>query len=201
MHRGTPYIYQGEELGMTNFPFNDISEFRDIETLNHHAVVRENGGDLKAAIEGFKFFGRDNARTPMQWDASENAGFSKGSTWIATNPNHTEINAAAQLTDGNSVFAHYKHLIDLRHSDPVVAYGDFEMLDQENPHIYTIVRRYGSAGLIMYANLSDDCHGVSVPLEILNLQPRLISQNLADAAALAENIELRPWEAVVYRWA
>lgn len=200
MHRGTPYIYQGEELGMTNYPFKDISEFRDLETLNHHASVKASGGDTNQALAGYQFFGRDNARTPVQWDTTAQAGFSNAEPWIAVNPNYLEINAASQVKDPNSVWAHYKHLVELRHNDPVVALGEFEMLDKQDPHIYTIVRRLGSEGLIMFANLSDDCHFVSVPDEIVAKQPTLISQNLADAAAFAESMELRPWEAVVYRW-
>jgi oligo-1,6-glucosidase len=200
MHRGTPYIYQGEELGMTNYPFKDISEFEDLETINHFETVTASGGDTEAALAGYRFFGRDNARTPVQWDASQHAGFTNGTPWLAVNPNFTEINAASQIKDEDSVFNHYKHLIALRHSDEVVALGDFEMLDLEDPNIYTIVRRHNDSGLIMLANLSDDCNMVNVPVEILNKQPMLISQNLQDAAGLAESMELRPWEAVVYRW-
>ena len=128
LHRGTPYVYQGEELGMTNAPFDRIDAFRDIESLNHYAEVVEAGADPDAVLATLRKMSRDNARTPMQWDASEHAGFTSGEPWIPVNPNHAEINADAAVADLDSVFHHYRRLIELRHTEPVVAHGDFTML-------------------------------------------------------------------------
>ena len=115
LHRGTPYVYQGEELGMTNVPFDSIDAFRDIESLNHYAEAVAEGDDPEAVLASMRPMSRDNARTPMQWDGSEHAGFTTGEPWIAVNPNHTEINAAAAIADPDSVFHHYRKLIELRH--------------------------------------------------------------------------------------
>ena len=128
LHRGTPYVYQGEELGMTNAPWSGIEEFRDIETLNHYAEAVAHGADPDAVLAVLRPRSRDNARTPMQWDASPNAGFTSGTPWLPVNPNHTEINAEAARADPDSVFHHYRRLIELRRTEPVVAFGDFTML-------------------------------------------------------------------------
>ena len=119
LHRGTPYIYQGEELGMTNVPFDDISALRDIESLNHYAAaVNLLGHDPAAVLDALRAMGRDNARTPMQWSAEPGAGFTAGTPWIGVNPNHETVNAAAQVDDPGSIFAHYRRLIALRHPTP-----------------------------------------------------------------------------------
>ena len=115
LHRGTPYVYQGEELGMTNVAFASIEEFRDIEALNHFHAAVARGEDPAAVLAGMGHH-RDNARTPMQWDDSPHAGFTTGTPWIAVNPNHTTINAAAARADDRSVFHHYRRLIELRHT-------------------------------------------------------------------------------------
>lgn len=107
LHRGTPYVYQGEELGMTNALFTSIGDFRDIESLNHYAEAVDGGADPARVLAGLRAMGRDNARTPMQWDASPHAGFTSGTPWIPVNPNHTEVNAAAAYDDPASVFHHY----------------------------------------------------------------------------------------------
>ena len=116
LHRGTPYVYQGEELGMTNAPFASIDDFRDIESLNHYAEAIARGAIPEHVLASMRPMSRDNARTPMQWDASEQAGFTTGTPWIAVNPNHAEINAQAARADPDSVFHHYRRLIELRHT-------------------------------------------------------------------------------------
>ena len=128
LHRGTPYVYQGEELGMTNAPFNTIEDFRDIESLNHYAEAVADGAAPDDVLLSLRKMGRDNARTPMQWDAGPHAGFTTGEPWLGVNPNHVEINAEAARADPDSVFHHYRQLIELRHALPVVAHGDFTML-------------------------------------------------------------------------
>jgi oligo-1,6-glucosidase len=156
LQRGTPYVYQGEELGMTNMPFEHIDDFRDIESLNHYAEAIAAGDDPEDVLAALRVKGRDNARTPMQWDGSPNAGFTTGEPWIGVNPNHTEINAEAQVDDPDSVFNHYRRLIELRRELPVIADGDFTPLAEDHPQIYAYVRRLGDDELRVVANLSSE---------------------------------------------
>jgi oligo-1,6-glucosidase len=154
MHRGTPYVYQGEELGMTNAPFASIDDFRDIESLNHYAEAIEHGASPEEVLATMRPMSRDNARTPMQWDASEQAGFTSGTPWIAVNPNHAEINARAARADPDSVFHHYRRLIELRHTEPVVAHGDFTMLLGDDERVYAFTRRLDDVELLVLGNFS-----------------------------------------------
>ena len=156
LHRGTPYVYQGEELGMTNARFDRIEAFRDIESLNHHAEAVARGDAEDAVLAGLRTMGRDNARTPMQWDASEHAGFTSGEPWIPVNPNFTEINAEAAVADPDSVFHHYRRLIELRHDEPVVAHGDFTMLLPDDERVYAFTRRLGDVELLVLGNFTGD---------------------------------------------
>ncbi|MDQ4044568.1 MAG: alpha-glucosidase, partial [Chloroflexota bacterium] len=137
MHRGTPYIYQGEEIGMTNHPFHSLEDFQDISSVNYHAAAKALGAPEDAILAALSIGSRDNARGPMQWDDSEQAGFTTGTPWFPVNPNHTEINVEAARQDEDSVFHHYRRLIALRHELPVVALGDFDMLLPEDTKIYT----------------------------------------------------------------
>ena len=154
LHRGTPYIYQGEELGMTNAPFAGIEDFRDIESLNHYAEAVAAGDPPEHVLAALRAMSRDNARTPMQWDDSEHAGFTTGTPWMPVNPNHTEINAARALADDDSVFHHYRRLIELRHAEPVVAHGDFTMLLADHEQVYAFIRRHGATELLVLGNFS-----------------------------------------------
>jgi len=197
-HRGTPYVYQGEELGMTNFPFTDINQFQDLETLNHYREVVAHGGDTAAAMNGFRKFGRDNARTPMQWDGSVDAGFSKGTPWLAVNPNHEHINAAQQVGDPRSVFHYYRRLIALRKTDRVMAFGDFEMLLPSDSQVYAFTRTLGDEGLLVLANWSNEA--IERTLEFARADMVTVMHNYEDAPAFDSALSLRPWEVVVYRW-
>jgi oligo-1,6-glucosidase len=156
LHRGTPYVYQGEELGMTNAPFASIDDFRDIESRNHYAEALEHGATPEQVLATMRPMSRDNARTPMQWDATEHAGFTTGTPWIAVNPNHVEINARAARADPGSVFHHYRRLIELRHTEPVVALGDFTMLLPEDERVYAFTRRLDDVELLVLGNFSGD---------------------------------------------
>src|SRR4051794_25236118 len=124
LHRGTPYVYQGEEIGMANYPFAGVGDFRDVESVNHYADAVAAGEPVEAVLASLRAMSRDNARTPVQWDASPSAGFTTGTPWLPVNPDHVEWNAAAQRNDPHSVLAHYRRLIALRHDEPVVALGD-----------------------------------------------------------------------------
>lgn len=155
MMKGTPYIYQGEELGMTNAPFRDLSEYRDLDSINAFYQYTENG--LVQPDEMMRYLremSRDHARTPMQWDDSANAGFTAGTPWIAVNPNYTQINAKAELEDDNSVFRYYQKLIRLRHTVPVIVYGVFRSLMEESESIYAYERLLDDQKLVVACNFT-----------------------------------------------
>ena len=128
LHRGTPYVYQGQEIGMANYPFATLDDFPDLESLNHYVHAVSAGEDPAHVLAALRKMSRDNARTPVQWDASPSAGFTTGTPWLPVNPDHGEWNAAAPAGRPESVLAHYRRLIALRHDEPVVALGDFAML-------------------------------------------------------------------------
>ena len=165
MMRGTPYVYQGEEIGMTNFPFESFEQFRDVESLNWIAEARAVGTDDATILDALRARSRDNARTPMQWDATTNGGFTNGEPWIAINPNHRQVNASLAVADPDSVFHHYRRLISLRHELPVVVDGDFRLLMPDDPAIFIFVRSLGAERLLVVANLSDDPRAFDVPPE------------------------------------
>jgi oligo-1,6-glucosidase len=196
LHRGTPYVYQGEELGMTNAPFATVHDFRDIESLNHYVEAVDAGAEPAAVLEALRTKSRDNARTPMQWDASEHAGFTTGTPWLAVNPNHAEVNAEAALADPDSVLAHYRRLIELRHSEPAVAHGDFTMLLARDEQIYAFARRLEAVELLVVANFSGERQEAAVPDATAWAGAELVLGNVADAA---HDLVLEPWEARVYR--
>ncbi|GAA2117619.1 oligo-1,6-glucosidase [Kitasatospora saccharophila] len=204
LHRGTPYVYQGEELGMTNAPFAAIDDFRDIESLNHYAHAVAAGADAEQVLAGLRAIGRDNARTPMQWDATAHAGFTTGTPWIGVNPNHARLNAAAQLADQDSVFHHYRRLIELRHTEPAVVHGDFALLLPEDEHLYAFTRRHRGTELLVLANLSGDVRHAALPdADGWHRAERLVTNYPLPGAylthTLGEPLTLRPWESLVLR--
>ena len=152
--KGTPFLYQGEEIGMTNCPFSDIGELRDVESLNllHQA---EESGRMDWAWQGIRSKGRDNARTPMQWDASPNGGFTDGTPWIMVNPNAREINVAAAIRDPDSVLHYYRALLALRRERDVLRYGDFSLLLQEHPQVFAYARTFEGQQIRIYCNFTD----------------------------------------------
>ena len=199
LHRGTPYVYQGEELGMTNMPFAGIADFRDIESVNHYADAVARGEAPEHVLAGLRAMSRDNARTPMQWDGSAHAGFTTGTPWIGVNPNHVEINAASQVDDPGSVFSHYRRLIALRHTEPAVAHGDFTMLLPDDDAVYAFTRRLGAVELLVLGNFS----GAPVHADVDGWAgAEVVLGNYADAAhpcGKGDPGALRPWEATVHR--
>ena len=203
LHRGTPYVYQGDELGMRNAPFATIADYRDIQALNAHAEAARRGDvDLVALVAALGRMSRDNARTPMQWDASPGAGFTTGDPWIAINPDHVDVNAAAQVGDPDSVFEHHRRLIELRHTDPVVTDGNFELLVPEHPTVWAFLRRGQDAGLLVAANLSADTVEVDLPLDPEWATAVPLLTNLAEQAPQPPtDLTLQPWESVVWRHA
>jgi oligo-1,6-glucosidase len=196
LHRGTPYVYQGEELGMTNAPLERIDDFRDIESLNHYAETIADGAEPEAVLAAMRPMSRDNARTPMQWDGSEHAGFTTGTPWLAVNPNHTAINAEAALADPDSVLHHYRRLIALRHEVPAVALGDFTMLLPEDPQVYAFTRRLDGVELLVVVNVSGEPGTPEIPDAAAWEDAEVLLTNVADGAP---GFVLVPWEARVYR--
>jgi oligo-1,6-glucosidase len=202
LHRGTPYVYQGEELGMTNAPFASIDDYRDVQSLNHYAEAVSTGADPETALAMLRVSSRDNARTPMQWDDTENAGFTTGTPWIAVNPNYKEINARAEIADEDSVFHHYRRLIELRHTEPAVVHGDFHMLLADHNQVYAFTRRYSSTELLVLANFSGEPVTVEIPDAYRWKGTELVLANYpVDTAEDIQRFALRPWEARVYRMA
>ena len=157
MQKGTPYIYQGEEFGMTNMHFESIDDCRDIEEINAYQqyVTDHKLVDAETMLRCFDTIARDNARTPVQWDASANAGFTTGTPWIKVNPNYTEINAEAALADPNSVFYYYQKLISLRHTTPIIVYGTFRPLLPDSEVLYAYEREMDGKILTVAANWTD----------------------------------------------
>ncbi len=198
LHRGTPYVYQGEELGMTNAGFTSFDDYRDIESLRHVADARAAGHSTDDdLLAGLAAMGRDNARTPMQWDDSPHAGFTTGTPWLPVNPNHAQINAAQQRADETSVFHHYRRLVALRHDEPVVALGDFTMLLPDHEHVYAFTRTLGDDTLLVLGSFSGDEQRVDVDGAAGSA---LVLGNYPDATAPADGtVVLRPWEALVLR--
>ena len=195
MMRGTPYVYQGEELGMTNCPFNTLDNFRDLESINAFHELTEQGKmteeDMMAAI-GYK--GRDNARTPMQWDDSVYAGFSTANPWIMVNPNYTKINAKDQINREDSVFKYYQKLIKLRHESELIVYGTYDLILDDDKDIYAYIRTLGDEKLIVYCNFSENTREVELPEEFTN--GKVLISNYIDAK-VNHKITLRPYEAIV----
>ena len=199
LHRGTPYVYQGEELGMTNAPFVEIGDFRDIESLNHYAEAVAAGADPEQVLAVLRIKTRDHARTPVQWDASEHAGFTSGTPWIAVNPNYREINAATERADPDSVFHHYRRLIELRHTEPAVSRGDFTMLLPDDPAVYAFTRRYGSVELLVVCNVSSEPTAVEIPDADAWADAEVLLHTPHDPGAQPTRRRLNPWEALVLR--
>ncbi|MET0933538.1 MAG: alpha-glucosidase [Mycetocola sp.] len=194
LHRGTPYIYQGEEIGMTTVRFESIEHYRDIESLNHYReAVEEFDQSPSSVLAGVHARGRDNARTPMQWDETEHAGFTTGTPWIAVNPNYPEVNAEADRASGTSVFDFYGKLITLRHENDTVALGTFELLEPSHPTLYAFTRTRGSEVLAVVANVSDEPYEGAFPVDVGAAE--LVLGNYPVEA----DTPLRPWEARLYR--
>ena len=191
--KGTPYIYQGEEIGMTNAPVTDISQVADIESINLYHERLAQGYSKEAILESINRKGRDNARTPMQWDDSENAGFTTGTPWLAVNPNYREINVAQALADENSLFYTYQKLIQLRKDHPLVVWGDFELLDTA-PELFAYVRRYEGQTWLVVGNFSNENLALDLPgYQVVEM---LIHNYPGEIGELTKR-QLAPWEAMV----
>ena len=192
--RGTPYVYQGEELGMTNAGFTRLDQYRDVESLNHFQILRDKGLSEESAYNILKIHSRDNSRTPMQWTAGENGGFTTGTPWINVNPNTSRINAASQVEDPDSIFAYYKALIRLRKEYDVFAYGDFAPVDQKHPSVLAYRREYKGQSLLCVNNFYRAGCRWHCPMSLEGY--RVLLSNYGDSAPSAD-WELRPYESVL----
>ena len=196
--KGTPYIYQGEEIGMTNICFDDIKKYRDIETINYYNEKIKNE-DEKSLIERIKITSRDNARTPMQWDNNLNGGFSKATPWIDVNPNYKQINVKESLEDSNSIFNYYKELIKLRHNNDTIVYGDVKLIYPENESIFAYTRNLDDEQLMVVLNFYENEIDFKIPDNIDINKLEIILSNYKDKIIKNETINLRPYEAIVYK--
>ena len=197
MMKGTPYIYQGEELGMTNVNFPSIDEIRDIESINAYHEMSENGIYTKEEMLDFiRYKGRDNARTPMQWDSSSYAGFSTSEPWIMVNPNYTEINAKEQMSRENSVFHYYKKLIQLRKEHKIIVYGTYELLLPEHEQLFVYKRKLEGQQLLCVCNFSKEQLTYELPQEFVGSE--ILIHNYDTVEVQKEKMSVRPYETVVF---
>jgi oligo-1,6-glucosidase len=195
MMRGTPYVYQGEELGMTNVGWSQIESYQDIETLNYYSESISGGASDGEVMAGIGPVSRDNARTPMQWVDAQHAGFTTGTPWLSVNPNYPEVNAEAAVADPGSVFHHYRRLVELRHTHRVVVDGDFSLLLPDHEQVFAYTRTLGDETLLVLANVSSEPVTVSLPGLGKVLSGRLLLGTHDDGEpADGESVTLAPWE-------
>ncbi|MDZ5710829.1 glycoside hydrolase family 13 protein [Jeotgalibacillus haloalkalitolerans] len=201
---GMPYIYQGEEIGMTGVRFDSIEDYNDIAMKNKYKEEVEKGRDPEEVFEDLLLLSRDNSRTPMQWNDKENAGFTKGKPWIRVNPNYQEINVEQALADQSSVFYTYQNLIELRKEHPVMVYGDYEDLSKGKEPLYMYKRVYKNTSWLIALNHSDQSLSLESPKAYAGEATRLVIGNYkVDAAArsvMPETLDLKPYEARVYEF-
>lgn len=191
--RGTPYYYNGDELGMTNAGFDKIEDYKDVATLNEYRRLKNTGGDLSKYMKTISFSSRDNGRTPFQWDASRQAGFTTGAPWIKVNPNHTSINAAAEENDPNSCLQFFRRLVALRKENVVLVYGKYSLLDKGNPNIYAYTRELDGKKILVLLNFTNRVSTVNIPIDLT--KANLILDNYPPGPMTPA---LRPYEAAIY---
>ena len=195
LQQGTPFIYQGQEIGMTNYPFESIESFNDVAVKTEYQIVKKEGGDVNQLLDKYKMENRDNARTPMQWNNSINGGFTTGKPWFHVNPNYTEINVKQQLNDKFSILSYYKALIQLKKSDLIYTYGKFSMVDAENEQIFAYTRSFKNNTVLIVANLTNEVSELNLPfeLDISSVDIKLHNYHLNDI-----NLDhIKPYEAFV----
>jgi len=193
--KGTPFVYQGEEIGMTNMPFTSIDQYRDIETLNMHRLQMEAGLSPEEFIRGANESARDNARTPMQWSAAPHGGFSSGTPWIEVNPNYVNINAEMAMINDASIWNHYRKLIALRKAHPVVVYGDYQPWLEQHPDVYVYTRTLDEVRLIVVANFRPSEIRLTMPKELIASGDCLI-WNYEPIVSIGGELVFRPYEAI-----
>ncbi|HDR7765396.1 MULTISPECIES: alpha,alpha-phosphotrehalase [Bacillus cereus group] len=202
MLQGTPYIYQGEEIGMTNPNFESIEQYRDVESLNIYDIKLEEGLSKEEIIGILKQKSRDNSRTPMQWNEEMNSGFTTSTPWISVAENFKEINVEKALEDKESVFYHYKELIELRKTYDVITEGEYAILDENDPKIWAYTRTTESEVLLVINNFYGEEITYSVPayVQLDGMQQEVLLSNYKDSSKDITNLDLRPYESIVYRY-
>jgi oligo-1,6-glucosidase len=196
---GTPFIYQGEELGMANPGFDSAEDYRDIETLNMiRDSMKDSDRSLQSVMDAAKRISRDNSRTPMQWTDEKNAGFTTGEPWIRPNPDYTEVNAQAQVNDPASVLSYYKKMIALRRKYKAIVYGTFKALEAGDGDMFAYTREYEGEKLFILLNLSGRAVNFTLPEEIRLASCELLTSNYEGTAVKVPN-QMRPYEAMVFK--
>ena len=193
--RGTPYIYQGEEIGMTNAYFEDISQYRDVESINYYNILSGKGIAKEEILNILQERSRDNSRTPMQWDSGENAGFSSGTPWLAVNPNHNRINVQSVMQQPDSIFAWYKQLIQLRKQSDTVALGSYKPLLEENNSVFVFCREYNESRMLVIANFTADHVQVLLPEEETHAMQCIMSNYYTRSCS--RQMSLKPYETII----
>ncbi|AAO07222.1 alpha-glucosidase [Vibrio vulnificus] len=197
--KGTPYIYQGEEIGMTNVAFESLEQYKDIETLNFYKVKTESGVSHQHMMDAIHENSRDNARTPMQWSASQNGGFSQAKPWIEVNPNYPEINVEQALADSDSIFYHYQKLIELRKQHPAIVYGDFTPLFAEHDSVFAYVRSHQDEQLLVINNFSDQDISLALPDNLQNKEVNCLIYNYDSLCMLGVTLSLKPYQCYAFK--
>lgn len=192
LQQGTPFIYQGQEIGMTNYPFESIETFNDVAVRNEYQIVKEQGGDVDQLLNKYRMENRDNSRTPMQWNNSTNGGFTEGKPWFPVNPNYKDINVAHQLEDEHSVLNFYKKLIQLKKSHDIYMYGQFDLIDAENENVFAYTRQLEGKTVVVAGNLTDKQSSLTLPFDIEEDAIKLHNYN-----SQLDATSLKPFEAFV----
>ncbi|WP_018921466.1 alpha,alpha-phosphotrehalase [Salsuginibacillus kocurii] len=202
MMQGTPYIYQGEEFGMTDPKFEALDQYRDVETLNYYELMKKEGKPHDEIMEIIQAKSRDNSRTPVQWDETEQAGFSTGTPWIDVASNYKEINAAEAVADEESIFHHYRKLIELRKEYDIITYGDYELLFPEDRNVFSYIRTFEQEQLLVVSNFYGAETTFELPEEYQhapNKHVAVLLSNYKDSTTdLSSPLTLRPYESIIY---
>jgi oligo-1,6-glucosidase len=195
--RATPIFYYGDELGMTNIRFEKIEDYKDIETVNMYKYIKSQGGDLERFLKDAQITGRDNGRTPFQWDASPNAGFTAGKPWLKINDNYKLVNAAAQNKDERSVLQYFRQLVLLRKHKPVLIYGAYELLDASHPQVYTYTRTLDEEKLLVVLNFSKEEVLYTLPF-VLDTGTEPLVNNMLSFRLENDTVTLSPYQALIF---
>lgn len=200
MMQGTPYVYQGEEIGMTNPKFSTIDDYRDVESLNIYQIKREQGMPEKEILEILKSKSRDNSRTPVQWNDNENAGFTTGVPWINAAENYREVNVENALEDQNSVFYHYQQLIKLRKEYPIITSGEYQLILEEDRNIFAYLRNGENEKLLVINNFYEKEVHFALPkeIELADFNREILLSNYPDSSENSEEMTLRPYESIIF---
>jgi oligo-1,6-glucosidase len=193
--RATPYIYNGDEIGMANIRFSDIRDYRDLMTINYYKRLEKEGGDLREFLAGQSQLSRDNGRTPIQWTADTNAGFTAGVPWIKVNPDYRTVNVAAEERDTSSVLHYFRRMIRLRKAEPVLVYGRYQLLDRGNPEVFAYTRSLNGRTLMVALSFSAAGGGTALPTGYT--PGRMLMNNLETSPLQSAHLALQPYQAVV----